>query len=155
MAKEKEELEQVYKSQKNQLMEELQISREREISLNGQIGELKKERDELQMELDMALKEAEEPREKLKQAAVRQMSQFSEFSLSEIEEATQSFDESLKIGQGGYGNIYKGLLHQTEVAIKTLQPNSSQGTSEFEMEVGVYILLKIIFFCFNHPFGNQ
>lgn len=142
LAKEKEELEQVYKSQKNQLMEELQISREREISLNGQIGELKKERDELQMELDRALKEAEELREKLKQAPVRQMSQFSEFSLSEIEEATQSFDESLKIGQGGYGNIYKGLLHQTEVAIKTLQPNSSQGTSEFQMEVHVLSQLR-------------
>ncbi|KAM4094701.1 hypothetical protein ACB094_06G214300 [Castanea mollissima] len=67
---------------------------------------------------------------------------FSEYSLSEIEEATHGFDESLKIGQGGYGSIYKGRLHQTKVAIKRLESQGSQGPSEFRMEVRVLSHLR-------------
>uniref|UniRef100_A0A2N9FI27 RING-type E3 ubiquitin transferase n=1 Tax=Fagus sylvatica TaxID=28930 RepID=A0A2N9FI27_FAGSY len=58
------------------------------------------------------------------------------------EEATQGFHESLKIGQGGFGSIYKGLLRQTEVAIKRLQSQGSQGPSEFQMEVRVLSQLR-------------
>lgn len=59
---------------------------------------------------------------------------FSDFSLAEIEGATRNFD-SLKIGEGGYESICKGLLRHTEVAIKMLHPNSLQGPSEFQKEV--------------------
>ncbi|KAF2282599.1 hypothetical protein GH714_043228 [Hevea brasiliensis] len=88
----------------------------------------KKERDELQIERDNSLKEAEE---------LRHIPQFSEFSFSEIEEATQNFNPSLKIGEGGYGNIYKGLLGHRQVAIKVLSSHSSQGPAEYQQEVGV------------------
>ena len=60
---------------------------------------------------------------------------FSEFSFSEIEEATHHFDPSLKIGEGGYGNIYKGILGQTQVAVKMRRSNSMQGPAEFQQEV--------------------
>jgi hypothetical protein len=94
-------------------MEELQISQERETSLKCQIVVL-------HMEHDDALKEAQGLRRKQGEASGRHRlpdDQFSEFSFTEIEEATLWFDESLKIGEGGYENIYKGLLHQTKVAI--------------------------------------
>lgn len=32
------------------------------------------------------------------------------YSLAEIEEATLKFDETRKIGEGGYGSVYYGML---------------------------------------------
>ncbi|KAH7863520.1 hypothetical protein Vadar_018582 [Vaccinium darrowii] len=104
----------------------------------------KKERDELQAERDNVLKEAEELRKEQAEASANTLAPefFYEFSFSEIVEATSSFDLSLKIGEGGYGNIYKGLLRHTEVAIKMLHPDSKQGPSEFQQEVTVLSKLR-------------
>ncbi|XP_035547826.1 U-box domain-containing protein 33-like isoform X2 [Juglans regia] len=124
------------KNQIDQLMEKFQIFQERETSLKNQIVEL-------QVERDNAVKEAEELRHKQGECSSWNNAQyFAEFSLSEIKKATQNFHESLKIGGGGYGNIYKGYLHQIEVAIKrlhsqNLHSNRGQGPSEFQMEVRV------------------
>ena len=131
--REREELEQV-KNQRDQMIEEIRISKEEKTLLESQNGELKKKRDELQIELDNALKEAEELRRQ-----VQDSRHMPEFLFSEINKATQGFHESLRIGQGGYGSVYKGLLPQTEVAIKRLQSNGSQGPSEFLMEVCMFI----------------
>ncbi|KAJ6808469.1 U-box domain-containing protein 33-like [Iris pallida] len=49
------------------------------------------------------------------------------FSYLEIERATNGLSESTKIGQGGYGSVYKGYLDNTEVAIKMLDARSQQG----------------------------
>ena len=136
--KEKEEHEKV-KNQRDQLMEELLISQEREASLKCQIAELHKERDKLQREWDSAVNEAEALGRKHGEPSSRQMPRFSEFLLTEIEEATLWFDESLKIGEGGYGNIYKGLLRHTKVAIKILKSHDAQGTKQFQTEVCVFI----------------
>ncbi|KAG7994441.1 hypothetical protein I3843_01G057600 [Carya illinoinensis] len=123
------------KYQIDQLMDKFQIFQERETSLKNQIVEL-------QVERDSAVKEAEELRNKLRhkqgECSSWNNAQFTEFSLSEIKKATQNFHESLKIGGGGYGNIYKGNLHQIEVAIKrpqNLHSNYWQGPSQFQMEV--------------------
>jgi len=32
------------------------------------------------------------------------------YNLEDIEEATNNFDESRKIGSGGYGSVYFGIL---------------------------------------------
>ncbi|KAG6663514.1 hypothetical protein CIPAW_02G031300 [Carya illinoinensis] len=122
-------------NQRDISIEELRISREQETSLESQIAELQKERDELQMERDHALKEAEGLKRK-REGSNGQIFELPEFSLSKIAEATQGFNESQKIGQGGYGNIYIGCL-QTEVAVKVLHSQGSQGSQEFQTEVGV------------------
>ncbi|KAF3975178.1 hypothetical protein CMV_001547 [Castanea mollissima] len=134
LVKEREEFEKL-KNQKDQMMDELRITKEEKTLLKRQNEELQKKRDEFEIERDNALQEAEGLRKKQAEAS-RQMP---EFLLSEIEEATQVFDESLIIGRGGYGNVYKGLLRQTEVAIKRLKSNGSQGPFEFEMEVCVFV----------------
>ncbi|KAJ6843132.1 putative U-box domain-containing protein 33 isoform X5 [Iris pallida] len=66
-----------------------------------------------------------------------EMSSIVLFSDQEIKGATNGLSDDSKIGQGGYGAVYKGSLHETEVAIKMLDPNSQQGIDEFlqEMEV--------------------
>ncbi|MCL7050125.1 hypothetical protein MKW94_022303, partial [Papaver nudicaule] len=45
------------------------------------------------------------------------------YSLDEIEEATMNFDETRKIGEGGYGCVYHGVLGEQEVAIKKMKSN--------------------------------
>lgn len=59
----------------------------------------------------------------------------SEFSYSEIEDATRCFDPSLKIDARGYQVMYRGLLHQTEVDIKILDADNPKGHSEYQQEV--------------------
>jgi hypothetical protein len=107
----------------------VKANKEHEISLKILTAEM----NELKMQRNNALKEVEELRSR-KQVGDHD-DHFSEFKLSEIEEATQKFDESRKIGRGGYGSIYKGLLRQKEVAIKMLQSPGAHGTAQFQMEV--------------------
>ncbi|KAH9624416.1 hypothetical protein KSS87_003435 [Heliosperma pusillum] len=102
----------------------------------------KNERDELRIEKDNALREAESLKKQLDEGP--SMSHvpvfFLDFSFSDLEKATNYFDPSLKIGEGGYGSIYKGLLRHTEVAIKILNPGSMQGPQEFNQEVGYHLI---------------
>jgi septation ring formation regulator EzrA len=58
-----------------------------------------------------------------------------EFTYTEIKEATKNFDLSLKIGEGGFGAVYKGFLRSTNVAIKILHRDSTQGDPQFYQEV--------------------
>jgi len=50
--------------------------------------------------------------------------------------ATNNFSDSARIGQGGYGKVFKGLLPDgTVVAIKRAQEGSLQGEKEFLTEI--------------------
>jgi nucleoredoxin len=57
------------------------------------------------------------------------------YTIEEIEEATNYFSNSLKIGEGGYGPVYRAELDHTPVAIKVLKPDAAQGRSQFQQEV--------------------
>ncbi|XP_066394124.1 putative G-type lectin S-receptor-like serine/threonine-protein kinase At1g61610 [Miscanthus floridulus] len=53
----------------------------------------------------------------------------------DIVAATHNFSEAYKIGQGGFGKVYKALIGGQEVAIKRLSKDSEQGAVEFRNEV--------------------
>ncbi|WCJ20316.1 cysteine-rich RLK (RECEPTOR-like protein kinase) 25 [Euphorbia peplus] len=56
--------------------------------------------------------------------------------LNTIQVATNNFSEDNKLGQGGFGAVYKGLLpNRQEIAVKKLSRGSSQGSGEFKNEV--------------------
>ncbi|KAI5323028.1 hypothetical protein L3X38_032100 [Prunus dulcis] len=56
--------------------------------------------------------------------------------LAAIRVATDDFSDSNKLGQGGFGTVYKGLLQNgKEVAVKRLSRKSWQGLEEFKNEV--------------------
>ncbi|KAF8661245.1 hypothetical protein HU200_057089 [Digitaria exilis] len=61
--------------------------------------------------------------------------EFPFIKFEEIETATANFSEAYKIGQGGFGKVYKAILGGREVAIKRLSKDSDQGTEEFRNEV--------------------
>ncbi|CAH8353724.1 unnamed protein product [Eruca vesicaria subsp. sativa] len=64
------------------------------------------------------------------------------FTYEELSEATCGFSRRLKIGQGGFGNVYKGKIPTTGdsdpplvVAIKKLNPQGLQGHKQWLAEV--------------------
>ncbi|KAM1204949.1 hypothetical protein ACFX2G_005919 [Malus domestica] len=58
------------------------------------------------------------------------------FTYGEMAAATNKFNSSAQIGQGGYGKVYKGTLADgTVVAIKRAQEGSLQGEKEFLTEI--------------------
>ena len=61
-----------------------------------------------------------------------------DFTYREMAVATNSFDKSTQVGEGGYGKVYKGILVDgTVVAIKRAQEGSLQGEKEFLTEIEV------------------
>ncbi|KAJ4845450.1 hypothetical protein Tsubulata_026318 [Turnera subulata] len=68
---------------------------------------------------------------------VEELPELAEFSLADLETATCNFSESFKLGQGGYGCVYKGEMFGRTVAIKKLYLNHMQGQSEFQKEVQI------------------
>ncbi|KAL5558925.1 hypothetical protein UlMin_035136 [Ulmus minor] len=58
------------------------------------------------------------------------------FHLSTIARATDNFSTSKKLGEGGFGPVYKGKLGDgQEIAVKRLSRSSGQGLNEFKNEV--------------------
>ncbi|XVE63321.1 hypothetical protein DITRI_Ditri07aG0010700 [Diplodiscus trichospermus] len=67
----------------------------------------------------------------------------SSFSLRQIKAATNNFDASNKIGEGGFGPVYKGVLADgTTIAVKQLSAKSKQGNREFVNEIGMISALQ-------------
>nr|KYP59286.1 Cysteine-rich receptor-like protein kinase 10 [Cajanus cajan] len=65
------------------------------------------------------------------------------FSFEKIVTATNNFHPSNRIGQGGFGPVYKGKLQDgQEIAVKRLSRTSGQGVGEFMNEVVVISKLQ-------------
>lgn len=76
------------------------------------------------------LRAARKHHERIKVAGVK------DFTYEEMAKATKNFDDSMQIGQGGYGKVYKGILADgMVVAIKRAQEGSLQGAKEFYTEI--------------------
>ncbi|CAL0303723.1 unnamed protein product [Lupinus luteus] len=76
------------------------------------------------------------------------------FTLRQIKAATNNFDRTFKIGEGGFGPVYKGVLSDGRiVAVKQLSAKSRQGNREFINEIGLIsalqhpCLVKLYGFC--------
>ncbi|KAI3718763.1 hypothetical protein L6452_19646 [Arctium lappa] len=59
-----------------------------------------------------------------------------QYNFSIVRAATNDFSEDNKLGQGGFGSVYKGKLEDgQEIAVKRLSRDSGQGDLEFKNEV--------------------
>lgn len=66
-----------------------------------------------------------------------------QFTLAEVRAATNNFDESLVIGVGGFGKVFKGEIEDgTLAAIKRANPQSDQGLAEFHTEIEMLSKLR-------------
>ncbi|XP_021895070.1 probable leucine-rich repeat receptor-like serine/threonine-protein kinase At3g14840 isoform X2 [Carica papaya] len=67
----------------------------------------------------------------------------STFTLRQICAATNNFDPANKIGEGGFGPVFKGeLADGTVIAVKQLSAKSKQGNREFINEIGMISALQ-------------
>ncbi|EOA33820.1 hypothetical protein CARUB_v10021294mg [Capsella rubella] len=58
------------------------------------------------------------------------------FEINTIQTATNNFSLTNKLGQGGFGPVYKGVLQDgSEIAVKRLSSSSGQGKEEFMNEI--------------------
>ncbi|OIV95845.1 hypothetical protein TanjilG_06821 [Lupinus angustifolius] len=66
------------------------------------------------------------------------------FTYEELAAATGNFSTDCRIGEGGFGNVYKGYIKSTNqtVAVKQLNREGTQGTREFFAEVLMLSLVK-------------
>ncbi|XP_027926286.1 G-type lectin S-receptor-like serine/threonine-protein kinase At4g27290 [Vigna unguiculata] len=65
------------------------------------------------------------------------------FDLSTIAKATNKFTLKNKIGEGGFGSVYRGTLADgLEIAVKRLSESSGQGLTEFKNEVKLIAKLQ-------------
>ncbi|KAG8652425.1 hypothetical protein MANES_06G089401v8 [Manihot esculenta] len=65
------------------------------------------------------------------------------FTFSELQKATQNFDEKAVIGVGGFGKVYIGELEDgIKTAIKRGNPSSQQGINEFQTEIQMLSKLR-------------
>ncbi|KAJ8751674.1 hypothetical protein K2173_025836 [Erythroxylum novogranatense] len=79
------------------------------------------------------------------------------FSLSEVRDATNNFDDEMVIRKGGFGKVFKGVTDGGEkiVAIKRLSPESGEGHHQYETEIKVLShlrhvhLVSLIGYCYQ------
>ncbi|XP_042456057.1 G-type lectin S-receptor-like serine/threonine-protein kinase At4g27290 isoform X2 [Zingiber officinale] len=65
------------------------------------------------------------------------------FDLDTVLAATNNFSAENKLGQGGFGPVYKGkLVDGQEIAVKRLSKTSTQGITEFKNEVVIIAKLQ-------------
>ncbi|KAK6917418.1 PAN/Apple domain [Dillenia turbinata] len=82
-----------------------------------------------------------------------------QFMFNSILVATENFSVTNKLGEGGFGTVYKGkLIDKQEVAVKRLSKMSRQGVQEFKNEIILITklqhrnLVKLLGYCIE---GNE
>ncbi|XP_011626487.2 probable L-type lectin-domain containing receptor kinase S.5 [Amborella trichopoda] len=70
-----------------------------------------------------------------------------EFGFGELKEATGGFAEELKLGQGGFGSVYRGVLkregeQEMVMAVKKFSREATQGRNDFLAELSVINRLR-------------
>jgi DNA repair ATPase RecN len=156
LEKEKLEVKMVIE-QNNGFMKELQMVQGRNLKLESQMRKLqdlekehgekfdtamellksfRQKRDEIRIDHENAVKEVNALRRLVKgETGESSGSEMLDYSFMEINEATNEFDPSWKLGEGKYGSVYKGNLQHLQVAVKMLPSYGSLNHFEFERRV--------------------
>ncbi|PON46980.1 S-locus glycoprotein [Trema orientale] len=82
------------------------------------------------------------------------------FSLPTISTATNNFSDKNKLGEGGFGPVYRGMLKEgQEIAVKRLSKSSGQGVNEFKNEAWTLMkegkTFELIEKCLRDSYNNM
>ncbi|KAK6946005.1 Serine-threonine/tyrosine-protein kinase, catalytic domain [Dillenia turbinata] len=81
--------------------------------------------------------------DKLFEQSMNHVQELSILKLDMLATATNNFDEANKLGQGGFGDVYRGKVPKgQDIAVKRLSRASPQGIDEFINEVVVISKLQ-------------
>ncbi|CAB4277021.1 unnamed protein product [Prunus armeniaca] len=71
------------------------------------------------------------------------------FSYRELVRGTSNFEEGEKLGEGGFGGVYRGFIKDLNsyVAVKRISSGSKQGLKEYASEVRIISYLGIEIWC--------
>ncbi|KAL8160236.1 hypothetical protein V2J09_001773 [Rumex salicifolius] len=86
---------------------------------------------------EMKAKKEADDKDRALTALAHHDTRYRKYTIDEIEKATGKFASENKVGEGGYGPVFKGTLDHTPVAIKVLRPDAAQGRKQFQQEVEV------------------
>ncbi|XP_024013531.1 U-box domain-containing protein 32 isoform X2 [Eutrema salsugineum] len=158
LEKEKDEVKMVI-DQNNGFMKKLQMVQGDNLKLESQIRKLhdlekehgekfdtamellksfRQKRDQIRIDHENAIKEVNTLKRLIKGKNVESSgSEMLDYSFMEINEATNEFDPSWKLGEGKYGSVYKGNLQNLQIAVKMLPSYGSQNHFEFERRVEI------------------
>lgn len=117
-------------AEKVRLQQELSNATSAATELQSKLSLLEQSHNQLLLNFNVAARDNEQLRDQRRREPM-----CTEFSLEEIKQATENFSALRKIGEGGFGPVYKGFLRNTVVAVKKLDPESLQSRTEFEQEV--------------------
>ncbi|KAL6556980.1 hypothetical protein OROHE_006856 [Orobanche hederae] len=81
-----------------------------------------------------------------------------EFKFKDLKRATNNFDEKTKLGEGGYGVVYKGFLakENLDIAVKQFSRESIKGEDDFLAELTIINrlrhkhLVKLLGWCYKN-----
>ncbi|XP_020192009.1 U-box domain-containing protein 70-like [Aegilops tauschii subsp. strangulata] len=147
LSKIQQELQQ-FKARQDEVANELQKANKHNEHAQNQLLESKKFHSEelqkanerynqLQSKLDVLLKESETALKEVEKLRRRSTVMPCQFSLAELERATENFSTSMKFRECGVASVYRGVLWKMKVAIKVLR-HDGQGRSQFEQEVAIH-----------------
>ncbi|ESW07492.1 hypothetical protein PHAVU_010G134200 [Phaseolus vulgaris] len=93
-------------------------------------------------EIELKVKHEEEEAIKALHEVIYTNIPYRKYTIEDIEVATNKFDNTLKIGEGGYGPVFKGVLDHTVVAIKAMRPDITYAEKQFQQEVIVLSTIR-------------
>ncbi|KAL3647521.1 hypothetical protein CASFOL_008489 [Castilleja foliolosa] len=88
-------------------------------------------------EAEMRASRETREKENLESALSGRVDQYRRFTWEEIESATSSFSDHLKIGMGAYGTVYRCTFQHTTAAAKVLHAKEASRDKQFQQELEI------------------
>ncbi|XP_059075466.1 U-box domain-containing protein 33 [Cryptomeria japonica] len=126
-----------YSRERQEAMQEVESTRQKLADVEEQNNRILQQRDAEILHLQNCLIRMPPVESPISSSSSNNL-EFREYSFDDIKAATCNFSANFKLGEGGYGDVYRGKIKQTAVAVKILRENGLQGRQEFQSEIDIF-----------------